>query len=72
VVRVVGFDKVFDDRTAFPEDYVGVGVFNGGHATVWVEADKWLFLHFVKSNWLDLIRDAELAEDDEHLQGISG
>lgn len=62
--RVVALDQVFDNGTGLPQGDAGVGVVDGGQATVGVDGEVLGLLDFGELNIVELVREAELLQDD--------
>lgn len=69
-VFVVQLDEILDDGSAFPERDARVGVLQGGHTAVGVQAEEWLLLYCCEVEGLDLVWDVEGAEENEDFEGV--
>lgn len=65
-LRVVLLDQVFDDGARFPEGKVGVGVVDGGHATIGVDSGELGTLNIGEADFFDLVGKAELLDQHAH------
>jgi hypothetical protein len=65
LLRVVLLDEVLDDGSRFPQDEIGVWVFDGGVAAVGVDVCERLLLHIAEFERIDLVWDGELLKDQD-------
>jgi hypothetical protein len=58
LLRVVLLDQVLYDSARFPEHEIGIGVFDGGVASVGVDVDEGLLLYIIEFERVDIVWDA--------------
>lgn len=64
---VVLVDEVGGDGCRLPERHAGVGIVDGGEATVGVDVDEALSLDLTHLHDIVLVRDVQFVEDDANL-----
>lgn len=74
MLLVICFDQVLENGARFPDGDSGVGVFDGGNATVDVDGFERRLLHVRELEELGLVRKIEFVEEHHHLPrvGASG
>lgn len=70
VLLVVVLNEVLDDSTGLPECDAGIGVIDGGNATVDVRRLVGIFLEIGEFHKFSLVRDPKLLEDDCNLPRV--
>jgi len=59
-----------DDCTGLPQRDASVGIFDSGHASIWVELDVGLLLQLAHILEDGVVGKAELFQDDRHLPRV--
>ena len=62
--RVVAVDYVLQDSAGFPECDIGVGIMDGGEATVGVDGDVLSALDIAHGDMDDFVGESELFENE--------
>jgi hypothetical protein len=70
IVRVVLLDQVLDYGARFPENEIGVRIFDGWVAAIGINVDEGLLLDVIEFEGVYIIWDAEFFEEDDDFPGV--